>query len=516
MVAAAVGNVLGEEPRFTERAVHYDGLSADLALRLEGNSKLIAGEALQALNRQAAAACESRSRRPLALELRRLRLPRGDAGRRCGARVHRRGASNLRSLSRRSLLRLLLSTVLAVPALRRAPGQPSDRGIGGTGFAPGDDRGIGGTGVIGTIQKFGSIVVNDLRISYAPDTDVRLDGRAATPADLRIGHVVRVAALGADGTYSTRAIDVTSEVVGPVARLAGRQMIVLGQTVSLAAIKAPKVKIGDVVAVSGLRRNDGIIVASLVERRPGAASRVAGPVDVAANGAALDRQADAFRRLARVDRAPRRARGPHGRRSLRRHPRRGRIEPVRKRPLAVAGKLRRAPRRHREPRVRLRRQRRRSPGLSRRSEPARRGDGDRRRDGQLFIDSVQAAGDCTARPPWAAQEAAAARAVGQARAAGGEAAPAARAAHPWISGETIAGPAPAAEHRPAGSVAAEREASVAALPEASAAAPAGSAALRVVWAALPVVWVAPVVRRAAVVRAGGIERRRLRSAREAR
>ena len=187
--------------------------------------------------------------------------------------------------SRRSLLRALLSTVLALPALRRAPGQPSDRGIGGTGFAPGDDRGIGGTGVIGTIRKFGSIVVNDLRIAYAPDADVRIDGRPATPADLRIGQVVRVAALGADGTYSTRSIDVASEVVGPVERKAGRQMVVLGQTVSTAETKAPKVKVGDVVAVGGLRRNDGVIVASLVQLRPGAASRVAGPVDVAADGA---------------------------------------------------------------------------------------------------------------------------------------------------------------------------------------------------------------------------------------
>ena len=58
-VAAAVSNVLGEEPRFTERAVHYDGLSEGLAQRLEGSSKLIASEALQALNRQAAAACET-------------------------------------------------------------------------------------------------------------------------------------------------------------------------------------------------------------------------------------------------------------------------------------------------------------------------------------------------------------------------------------------------------------------------------------------------------------------------
>ena len=175
--------------------------------------------------------------------------------------------------------------MLAFPALRRAPGQPSDRGIGGTGFAPGDDRGIGGTGVIGTIRKFGSIVVNDLRIAYAPDADVRIDGRPATPADLRIGQVVRVAALGGDGTYSTRTIDVTSEVVGPVERISSRQLVVLGQTVSTAATKALKIKVGDVLAVSGLRRNDGVIVASLVERRPGSASRVAGPVDIAADGA---------------------------------------------------------------------------------------------------------------------------------------------------------------------------------------------------------------------------------------
>ena len=189
-----------------------------------------------------------------------------------------------RPANRRAFLRLLVTTLLTLPALRRAPGQPSDRGIGGTGFAPGDDRGIGGTGVIGTIRKFGSIVVNDLRISYAPDADVRIDGSPATPTDLKIGQVVRVAASRADGTYSTRSIDVASEVVGPVERSAGRQMVVLGQSVSTAAARVPKLKVGDVVAVSGLRRNDGTIVASLVERRPGAPNRVVGPVDVAADG----------------------------------------------------------------------------------------------------------------------------------------------------------------------------------------------------------------------------------------
>jgi hypothetical protein len=52
-VAAAVANVLGETPRFLERAVHYDGLSAALARRLEKRSRKLAMDALQAANREA-------------------------------------------------------------------------------------------------------------------------------------------------------------------------------------------------------------------------------------------------------------------------------------------------------------------------------------------------------------------------------------------------------------------------------------------------------------------------------
>ena len=57
-VAAAVANVLGEEPRFLERAVHYDGLSDELAQTLERRSREIALAALHEANREAHAACE--------------------------------------------------------------------------------------------------------------------------------------------------------------------------------------------------------------------------------------------------------------------------------------------------------------------------------------------------------------------------------------------------------------------------------------------------------------------------
>lgn len=57
--AAAVANVLGDEARFMERAVHYDGLSPALAERLEQRSRELAQEALQEANREAHAACET-------------------------------------------------------------------------------------------------------------------------------------------------------------------------------------------------------------------------------------------------------------------------------------------------------------------------------------------------------------------------------------------------------------------------------------------------------------------------
>lgn len=58
-IAAAVSNVLAPSPAFIERAVHYDGLSADLAKRLEARARELALAALQQANREAHAACET-------------------------------------------------------------------------------------------------------------------------------------------------------------------------------------------------------------------------------------------------------------------------------------------------------------------------------------------------------------------------------------------------------------------------------------------------------------------------
>ena len=52
-IAASVENVSGPGPRFLERAVHYDGLSAKLAERLEARSRELAMDALKIANREA-------------------------------------------------------------------------------------------------------------------------------------------------------------------------------------------------------------------------------------------------------------------------------------------------------------------------------------------------------------------------------------------------------------------------------------------------------------------------------
>lgn len=196
--------------------------------------------------------------------------------------------------NRRLVLQLLAGAAVLRPGMVRPQEAPRDQGIGGTGARPGPalpeppgappggptlggDRGIGGTGVVGTIRRFGSIIVNDLRIAYPKDVTVRIDDEPATAAALKIGQVVHVVAGPGEGGLSTKRIDVVSEVVGPVESAAPGRLVVMGQRVLTAGLEG-EWKPGGRVAVSGLRRPDGVIVASLIEPREGGPDRVAGPV----------------------------------------------------------------------------------------------------------------------------------------------------------------------------------------------------------------------------------------------
>jgi hypothetical protein len=191
--------------------------------------------------------------------------------------------SNPGSLNRRRFIGLVGGAVASstLPA-RGESEKPRDQGIGGTGYAPGadDDRGIGGTGYIGAIQRFGSIVVNDTRIAYREDARVVIDGRASAASDLRIGQVVRVVARSVDGVLSTQRIEVVSELVGRIESLSGDGMIALGQNIILDGLeRAPWLRKGARIAVSGLRRLDGAIVASAVAQRRSGPDQIVGAID---------------------------------------------------------------------------------------------------------------------------------------------------------------------------------------------------------------------------------------------
>lgn len=182
-------------------------------------------------------------------------------------------------MTRRSARSLLFTLMLVAtgcaPTWNAGPDdKAADRGIGGTGIAI-TDRGIGGTGIVGTVTAFGSVWVNGLRVDLPPTTPVRIEGRPAAPADIRIGHTVAMTAdAGGPTGLTARTLDVRFAVAGPVERVdAGTSAedapaggVVMGQRIDAADAEGRKAfSPGRWVAVSGLRRPDGVIDASRVE-----------------------------------------------------------------------------------------------------------------------------------------------------------------------------------------------------------------------------------------------------------
>ena len=171
-------------------------------------------------------------------------------------------------LSRRHMLALLAgacgTTLLPAGAEEE---KPSDRGIGGTGIMAGDGPAGRAIGFIGTIQRFGSIYVNDTRITYPDDVEVLVDGRSSGASALALGQVVStVAEPESDGRLRASRITVVSEVIGPVESISGGTLKILGQSVVIGKrAEGDGPAVGARVAVSGLRTAEGVIIASRIE-----------------------------------------------------------------------------------------------------------------------------------------------------------------------------------------------------------------------------------------------------------
>jgi hypothetical protein len=161
-----------------------------------------------------------------------------------------------------------------------------DSGIGGTGIR-GDEDGIGGTGIFGTVTRVGGLCVNGLPIEYGDELQVWFSGVAGTTADLAVGQVVWVEATERSGRLEAQKISIVSAVVGPVTavepgvgliEVSGRAVevpevaIVFGSPAGLEAGLSP-FAMGEVVAVYGLRRPDGRVIASRIDRAQGLAAQ---------------------------------------------------------------------------------------------------------------------------------------------------------------------------------------------------------------------------------------------------
>lgn len=174
-------------------------------------------------------------------------------------------------------------------ALAESP-RTEGSGIGGTGHQPTEGNGIGGTGgplsksarttgIVGAVTGFGSIFVNGYEIDYSPETethsdlDERLDAKS-----IGLGQVVEVEAVGEGKRLRARKIALRYEVRGPIEAIdrASGKIRVLGQTVAggQSLVATPRsgggslndLAVGDMVHVSGLRREDAVIVASRIEK----------------------------------------------------------------------------------------------------------------------------------------------------------------------------------------------------------------------------------------------------------
>jgi hypothetical protein len=152
----------------------------------------------------------------------------------------------------------------------------ADRGIGGTGTPQMTqtateiaEKGIGGTGIVGVITGFASVCVDGLEVHYDATAAVDIDGTATSASALRVGHVVVIKADGSSAAPQARTISVRNELAGRIesVELGSGTLTIAGQAVSVPAGTwgADRFGLGDWVTVSGLRREDGIVVASRMD-----------------------------------------------------------------------------------------------------------------------------------------------------------------------------------------------------------------------------------------------------------
>ena len=157
-------------------------------------------------------------------------------------------------------------------------GDEATGGIGGTAWIDASS-GIGGTGIYGTITAFGSLCVNGYHVDFDPEMAVEIDGVERPAKELGLGQVIEARVDPGQGSrLELRSLKARSAIIGPVGAIDAERgsLEVAGQRVAVSAGFAHenagalrRVATGNFVAISGLRRNDGVVVASRVEVQSG-------------------------------------------------------------------------------------------------------------------------------------------------------------------------------------------------------------------------------------------------------
>jgi hypothetical protein len=130
--------------------------------------------------------------------------------------------------------------------------------------------------VSGPIDAFGSLHVNGLVLDTSR-AQIRIDGRASSEAELRLGQMIRAVARVDGATAAALSIDYEENVVGPVSGVdaAASEFMVLGQRVRATAStrfdgallnRFDDLRVGDRVSVSGMMSPDGAVLATYVGR----------------------------------------------------------------------------------------------------------------------------------------------------------------------------------------------------------------------------------------------------------
>jgi hypothetical protein len=153
-------------------------------------------------------------------------------------------------------------------------------GAGGTGLASPEEGGIGGSGIFGTVMAFGSVCVNGLKIEYDGDTPIETNGLTGRVEDLALGQIVRIET-GDEDPDRARQISIDSPLSGPVNRIEPerQRLFIMGAEVRMRpdvvirGARSQEILLTDLyrgthVEVSGLRRSDGVLMASRLDVRP--------------------------------------------------------------------------------------------------------------------------------------------------------------------------------------------------------------------------------------------------------